>query len=346
MLENPVAALSPPTPTVKPLRCPQAPVTVIPNPAALTIDKAPAAGVYPYRSTSTFTTPKGEKVTVDGTTERTLQNVQTDAATGDISYDVVIAEFGTVTTTTYNVRRTAASDLNGIYLTHTVRTNADKSVDEFAPVPPGLKMFPMPAAVGTSFRSTATDGPHATSMILKGVVRERTRIDACGELVEGWGTDVTIHVEKGGLPEGGRSPKINAVFVVVPQLGGLIVADRTTMSLADVQDPPNQDVPPQTTPPTTQPLAPTTQPAAPAPNTPPTDPGATTPSTSPPPAVPRTPDQVTQVSESNIERLKPVRAPGAAAKWGAHVRGVPRWHWLSCCPPAGTRRRASAPEAP
>jgi hypothetical protein len=127
-------------------------------------------------------------------------------------------------------------------------------------------------------------------MVLTGSVREKTRIDACGELVEGWGTQATITVLKSGI-QTGRSTKYVAFYVVVPQLGGLIVADKVEVRSADNYDAVVQEKP------TT---APPTQPAAPAPRTPET-------------TIPRTPDQVLQITETNIEKLKPIRAPGAPA---------------------------------
>jgi hypothetical protein len=287
----PAPSTTKPKPIV--LRCPQASVDVIPPDAATTIDKPPVPGVYPYRQSGTWKSADGTTISVPAEVERTLQNVAT-APTGEVTYDVVMKQVGSTTTMQYGMLRNGDANSDGIYLKRqtTVYDNSALATDDFAPNAPGLRMFPLPPGVGTLFRSTATDGVHATSMVLKGAVREKTRIDACGDLIEGWGTEATISVLKSGI-EGGRTTKYVATYVVVPQLGGLIVADKIEVRTTDNSDIVVAEKP--TTPPSTQP-------AAPAPNTPQTT------------LPPRSPDEVLQVTETNIEKLKPIRPAGAPAK--------------------------------
>lgn len=276
-------------------RCKQAGFEIPPEAARVT-DKPPATGVYPYRQSGEWVMPDGKKVPFPPEVERTVTNIATEAG-GNTLYDVVTTQFGETTTMRYRLITSADSNTNGIYLARSFRVRPDNTVDDFAPAPPGLRVFPMPADVGLTFRSTATDGVHQTSMTLKGAVREKTRVDACGELVEGWGTDVTIHVFTGGTA-GGRTRRIDARYVIVPQLGGITVADNVTDGFTDDADVAQRDAPPVTSPPTTRPAA-----VAPS----------TTPTTAQP-KVPRSPDEVTIKVATNIERLKPIRAAGAPAK--------------------------------
>jgi hypothetical protein len=212
-------------PPLKKVDCPQADVLQIPPPAETMITKAPAAGIYPYRQTRQD--GAGAKpVPVPGGQMRLVTNVRKDTA-GDVAWDVVIASAdGTTVTTSYAVvKSTGNNGADGLYMTRvSAVVPGDPTPKTFTPVD-GLRVFPMPADAGVTWRSAAADPLTGRTESLSGLIQERRRIDACGTVVEGWAAVVDIVIvgpDDKGVP---TQTELLATFIVAPQLGGLIVGD-------------------------------------------------------------------------------------------------------------------------
>lgn len=101
----------------------------------------------------------------------------------------------------------------------------------FAPKPTGLLLLPLPASTGTTWTSTATD-PTTGAATFQGSTGTRVRVDACGQLIEGWEATgrLTLTGTFGSVnssnPTGGNPtspPQADLEIVAAPQYGGLIV---------------------------------------------------------------------------------------------------------------------------
>lgn len=222
-----VAPGSPPPTTVPPpapVSCPQAGVLDIPEPAPAEIAGKPAEGVYSYRQTGTAKVGESQFV-LPGQSERVVQNV-VDVGDGVFRYDVAITQFDSTTTTTFEVaRRVGRSEVDGVFIVRIRKERPGMSPKEFLPVAPGLRIFALPAREATTWRSVATDPIRATTMSLEGAITNRERVDACGELIEGWASKVVVTVTRPGTASNSQESTIEATYVVAPQLGGLIVSD-------------------------------------------------------------------------------------------------------------------------
>jgi hypothetical protein len=78
----------------------------------------------------------------------------------------------------------------------------------------GLLWFPLSVKPGTSWTSIALDPAHGP-ITLRGQVLDRQTFDACGKVVEGWRTAITLN-------DGDASAAIEVL--VAPQYGGQIIA--------------------------------------------------------------------------------------------------------------------------
>jgi hypothetical protein len=88
----------------------------------------------------------------------------------------------------------------------------------------GVLMLPLPVSAGDTWESVAVDPRSGTTVVHEGTVLRRTRIDACGELADGWLVEAT-QATSGG-PEGDPPQQINYHYVVATQFGGMLVNER------------------------------------------------------------------------------------------------------------------------
>jgi hypothetical protein len=231
---GPSSTFVPPPPVTFPDEpCPVAgpneqPLAVTPD-----ITKAPKTGVYSYRQRGSFNVNGKDQEPLPADAERTLTNLVT-RADGTFSYDVVILQFGSTTTTSYEfVKRGGQSDVDGIYITRTVMTTPGQPTQSFEPIPPGLKILPIPAKVGQTWSSVAADPLRGTATTLDGAVKEIGRVDACGKLVDGWFSQVKIATRLLGTAENSRDLTIDVNYIIATQLGGLVVADNSSLKGTD-----------------------------------------------------------------------------------------------------------------
>jgi hypothetical protein len=96
----------------------------------------------------------------------------------------------------------------------------------FTPVV-GILLLPLPVISGDSWRSVAVDPKSGQTVTHNATVDRRQRIDACGDLVDGW------HVTATQVVASGRDANPQVVlngydYIVATQYGGLIVDERLT----------------------------------------------------------------------------------------------------------------------
>jgi hypothetical protein len=101
----------------------------------------------------------------------------------------------------------------------------------FAPATP-LLVFPLPARVGEGFSSSAVDPATFESMSFSNATVENVqRVDACGDLVEGWGVKGSFQY----VAPSGDASTFTYGLVVVPQLGAILAKE--TIELPDENTP-------------------------------------------------------------------------------------------------------------
>jgi hypothetical protein len=82
----------------------------------------------------------------------------------------------------------------------------------------GLLYLPLPVAGGEQYRSVATDPRTGMTIVHDAHVLGRVRIDACGEVVDGWRVEAT-------QLRSDESEPVTYNYVVAPQMGAVIIAE-------------------------------------------------------------------------------------------------------------------------
>lgn len=236
------------------------------EPAARNVpnDRRPVVGDYRWVRKGEVRDAKFANVpiNVDGFEQRSVKNVRERAAdvdptTGDqhpsFEFDTVQSDLTTGATIvrTWRVRTGAttvsSSDLivqptlpegssptagagepdRGLSLVKQVTTANDGTEVTFQPSSP-LLLLPLPVRPGETFSSTAVDPSTFQSMSFTNVtVGVPERVDACGDVVEGWPVDGQFQF----VGPSGDSTTFTYHAVVVPQNGGVLASERITQGV-------------------------------------------------------------------------------------------------------------------
>jgi hypothetical protein len=145
-----------------------------------------------------------------------------------------------------DVRIANPSDQPGIFISRIDTQDAKGSrISSFNPVQP-MMIAPLDEAIlrsGQTFRSVGIDATNTTVIINDGVVGRTSRVDACGEIVEGYA--ITLHqiattdinpqdpTTLVGVAQGQQTRSIDYVFAT--QYGSLPIGEN--ISLGDVLSP-------------------------------------------------------------------------------------------------------------
>jgi hypothetical protein len=108
----------------------------------------------------------------------------------------------------------------GISLMKIQRVDAQGNSSELT-FSPGVLYFPLPVEPGEQFTSVGIDARTGAVLQHQARVLRRERVDACGEIVDGWVVESTQTFS--GSTQ--TSPPRTYRYIVAPQLGGIIVSE-------------------------------------------------------------------------------------------------------------------------
>lgn len=236
-------------------------------PLNIPLDTMPKEGIYRWKKRGSQTTPDGATVPIEGFEERAIRNVTaiapdpvTTASTPSLpgavpaptnpdrrkfTFEMVQPFRDGLAVTRYAVDTAArsaeqnspAGDLRvstgeperGVVVDSVTYTDLSGTAlpgGRFAPVT-GLLLTPLPIRTGETFQSVAVDPTTQQAWRYDAQLVKRDRVDACGEILEGWRTDGTLTVT--GVDGGEREFSV----IVSPQFGGLPILEYSKGTDAD-----------------------------------------------------------------------------------------------------------------
>lgn len=234
--------------------CPPAAQNAFPEetaPLNVPADRYPREGEYRWKRTGTYETPNAldpSKPVVnnaDGFETRVLQKLTKEGADPTAparmrySYEIVQPEAisGQIVTTRYRVDTAAVSreventlgpervsggePERGLTIKNIGRTDGagNRIGRGFAPTT-GLLVGPLPIRTGEMFQSVAVDPVTNQSMRYEAQLVARDRVDACGEILDGW------RVEGKLTSSGEGAQTFTYTLIVAPQLGMIPILER------------------------------------------------------------------------------------------------------------------------
>ncbi|HVW33609.1 MAG TPA: hypothetical protein VHL53_13805 [Acidimicrobiia bacterium] len=108
----------------------------------------------------------------------------------------------------------------GISLTKLQRVDAAGNMSELT-FNPAVLYLPLEIVPGESFNSIGIDPRTGSVLQNQGKVIKRQRVDACGDVVDGWAVEATQTFSGPGETAPPRSYR----YIIAPQLGGLIISE-------------------------------------------------------------------------------------------------------------------------
>lgn len=108
----------------------------------------------------------------------------------------------------------------GLAISSEIERNAKGAVVfSFSPQPAVL-LLPLAVTGGQSFQGSGTDPSNGESLIVQGQVQGTKRVDACGQLVDGWNVSGT---ETSTNPATGGSATTDVDYAVATQYGAIVI---------------------------------------------------------------------------------------------------------------------------
>jgi hypothetical protein len=221
--------------------CPPAAVNAFPaKEAAQPLEGRPAEGQYRWKrqGTQTLATLPGVVLPVAGFEQRLIRNVKPLPTEGEFSYEMVQPELGTGRTviSTFRVKPAAVSrgvDLvtglslragdpeRGLSLASVtvVDREGNAAVQNFTPA---VLYLPLPVEPGESWTSVGIDPRTGAVLQHQAQVVRRLRVDACGDVVDGWLVEATQTFTS---TSGSTPAPVTYRYVVATQLGGILISE-------------------------------------------------------------------------------------------------------------------------
>jgi hypothetical protein len=196
--------------------------------ASVGVVGTPRPGAYPFRQQGAAIVGDRDPVFLPPETTRTVSEPRQVVA-GIQRFDVTVEQYGTETTTTYQIDQRGIDDSIAIAQ---IRTTDELGTQAFTPSVP-VKVLQLPAQIDATWSSTGSDPLSATAMTVHGRIIDRQRVDACGTVVDGWRIEVGPDPDSGapsGIVSKGERYELTATFVIATQLGGLLVFDDVTLT--------------------------------------------------------------------------------------------------------------------
>jgi hypothetical protein len=222
--------------------CPEAGPNDFPEePAGIEVTTRPKEGRYLWYLKGSYRRPLDQfDLPVLGFADRVIEGVSEDPANPGNPKNFVFktierdpAAFETIVTQSWLVDQVnPTQQLRGLFLTEIVRTNTnDETTKVFRPIPP-IMYFPLqdlrPGREWTSGGTGADTNDRGTpsqSLVHQGVVKERIRVDVCGEVVDSWFVEATQrHVA--GTGQETRDVRFN--YAIAPHFGALSIFEHIT----------------------------------------------------------------------------------------------------------------------
>ena len=245
--------------------CPAAALTAFPSESAeVAVKGLPREGVYKFKRTLSATGASGEAVSRSGFEQRVIRNVKPTAKPYEFTYEVVQPDNfnpGRFAVTSFRVNSNPAviqsvnqapqtigvvpvpgveqiitppSDEPGIFVDRIAYLNADGvEVEPFEPLRP-LKYLPLDEGIlraGQTFDTIGIDAGSGTVIRHQGTVVRKTRVDACGDVVEGWLVEATQTASNDQTT--GPVSERKYFYNIATQLGSLFIAENTTYTSGD-----------------------------------------------------------------------------------------------------------------
>lgn len=189
----------------------------------------PAGSDEPGKIIDTFERRIVRNIKKVSATEHTFETVQPD-----ISGDNVIVTTFQVRTDALN-RDSTGSGLpvagprigepdRGVAITGIETLDSQgNTVSEFNPSTPVL-ILPLPVSTNEEYQSVGVDPRTGNTLVHRAHVLARERVDACGEVVDGW----AVEAEQTTSDE--NAPVVSYRYLVAPQYGGLIISEKLNYS--------------------------------------------------------------------------------------------------------------------
>lgn len=233
--------------------CPSAPPTAVAEKAAdVNVTGMPKVGLYRWQRDGTQK-PAGSGPEVPGTKidtfeRRIVRNLKQVSPTVH-TFETVQPDIGgtNVIITTFRVRTDALNRDStgaglpiagprvgdpdrGVAITRIETVDArGNTVSEFNPSTPVL-ILPLPVSTNEEYQSVGVDPRTGNSLVHRAHVMARERVDACGEVVDGWA------VEAEQTTSDQNAPVVKYRYLVAPQYGGLIISEKLNYSSGGVDN--------------------------------------------------------------------------------------------------------------
>ncbi len=236
--------------------CPEAPPTAaVKEPVGVNVTGPPREGVYRWKHDGFATAANGARAPFTGFEKRVVRNYKkiNDA---DFSFETVqpvvsggnAAQF-IVTGYQVNTARPSQSITppagpvspptlggpdRGVVLTkQELLDSRGQIVSSYVPTP-GILLLPLPVASGDTWGSVGVDPKNGSTVVLNGTVTRRQRIDACGDLVDGWFVEATQASAGAQNLEPGAG-QVAYSYMVAPQYGAMLIQERIHPADTDEQ---------------------------------------------------------------------------------------------------------------
>jgi hypothetical protein len=245
--------------------CPPAALNAFPaTEAGLTVAGMPAEGQYRWKRTGTQTmaTLPGVAIPVSGFEQRLVREVKKVSDT-EFTFQTAQPELGTGVTVlqTFKVKTGAVSKAveppvrtiplerpdqlpkevpfpsnpsvpsrqvgdpeRGISLMRIERIDAQGNSSALS-FTPAVLYLPLPVVPGESFESVGIDPRTGQVLQHQAQVVRRERVDACGEIVDGWAVEAT-QTFSGQSSTAARTYR----YIIAPQLGGLMISEQVKVT--------------------------------------------------------------------------------------------------------------------
>jgi hypothetical protein len=185
----PVASTAPPVvvpcPEQDPFKFPRREATNV-------VDQQVPEGQFPYRITGSYTVG-GKKTPYSTVVAETVKRIEPDAAGRD-RFTVQYTLLGVPYTLTYVVTPPPDPNIPGeVALASIVQDGPNGTGASFMPAK-ALRLLQLRAERGTSWSDATTDPLSASSATVSGSIVDKARVNACGQPVEAWKTQVSQRI--------------------------------------------------------------------------------------------------------------------------------------------------------